>query len=154
MRLEAIHLAFHPFPSLSKATQEWWGRAHPSDCCTSPLIHFPHPYFLLSFQFLIFHFSPSLVLFRVIAPSVATSASAFLRGLYFAPSCSEAILPLLSGAFSIAVFHPFFLPLWLSRTHSWRILIFTNSAGTSGQYDQISVGQWKRVNKTVIKEKS
>lgn len=108
MRLEAIHLV----SILSLLSQ---GNAGTARTC-SPLwllcvsfLSFSSPLFLLPLQFLWFHFSPSLVLFRVIAPPVATSASAFLRRLYFAPSCSEAILPLLSGAFFIAVFHPLFL---------------------------------------------
>lgn len=136
MRLQPIHLAFHPFRSLSKATREWRGRAHPSDRLAAPLTHFPHPCFYFPLQSLLFHSASSLVLFCLISPSVATPASLFPHHLYFAPSCSEAILPLLSGAFFI----PFFslsLSDFLSHTF---ILIFTNSDGISRQYDQIPVG--------------
>lgn len=107
------------FPSFSLLIQGNAGMVR--TCSPLRLVYFSShsfssPLFLLLLQFLIFHFSPSLVLFRVIAPSVATSASVFLCGLYFAPSCSEAILPLLSGAFFIAVYHPLFsLSDFLSR---------------------------------------
>lgn len=37
--------------SLSKATRERRGRARPSDCCVSPLTHFPHHCFYFPFNF-------------------------------------------------------------------------------------------------------
>lgn len=43
---------FPSSPSLSKATRERRGRARPSDCCASPLTHFPHHCFYFPFQFL------------------------------------------------------------------------------------------------------
>lgn len=118
--------------SLSKATQERRRRAHPSDGRAAPLsLVLLTPVFSLPLQSpFLFHSASSLVLLRLIGPSVATPPSLFLRRLYFAPSCSEAILPLLSGAF----FTPFSPPLSLSPTFSHTrltlILIFTYQDGS------------------------
>lgn len=68
--------------------------------------------FYLPLQSLLFLSASPLGLFCLIGPSVATTASLFLR-LYFAPLCSEAILTLLFGACFIPLFS---LPDFISHT--------------------------------------
>lgn len=140
MRLEAIHLASHPLPPYPRQRGNGEDVLAPQTVVrllsliflttvfTSPSISLI-PFF--PFTCLVPSYRPSCRHFSVCLPPPSLFRSLVLRGNSPAPLRS-----LFHRCFS-----SFFLPLWLSLTHLWLILIFTNSAGLSGQYDQISVGK-------------
>lgn len=105
-RLQPIHLAFHPFLSLSKA---------PRDGCAAPH-SFSSPLFLLP---------PSIPFYSILPPHSSSFAlSALLLPLQRLSFSAVSIsLPRAQRQFSRSspgLFHPLFLSLCLSLTRVWR----------------------------------
>lgn len=147
-RLRPIHLAFPSFSPYPRQRRNGEDVLSPQTGALLPLTRSPHPCFFPppSQSPFLFHSASSLVLLSLIGPSVGTPAPLFLRRLYFAPSCSEAIVPLLSGAFFIPLFSPSLsLSPTFSHTRLTLILMFTYQDGSI---------RFRRVNEGGVNKRS
>lgn len=132
------------FPSFSLVIQGNAGMAR--TCSSLGLLYFSHsfssPLFLLPLRSLLFHFFPLTCLVSsyrpLLSPLLRLSSSAVSISL---PRAQRQFSRSSPEPFSSPFFIPFYSLFRLSPSLSPRlILVFTNSSGVSGQYDQISAG--------------